>query len=190
MVISTFRIPSAQPFTTHRRQFILAIKRTIFENETKADFEGKFLVHVKSSTVRMLHAKKLIKEIRPDLTKFHEKVKPLHRDNRYLSLSIPRLGRTSHHLSLALFTKFSLALASVYGRMRARMARARRTRARAHEDAPQECTRVRYEFGQAACCADCGGAGRWGATRRSSSRGSRRWCRQTSRSTPQTIARP
>ena len=59
---------------TDARQFILAVKRTIFENETKADFESKFLVHIKSATVRMLHAKKLIKEIRPDLTKFHEKV--------------------------------------------------------------------------------------------------------------------
>ena len=56
-------------------QFIGGIKRTIFEGETKADFETHFVKHIKAATGRMLHSKKLIKELRPDLVKFHEKVK-------------------------------------------------------------------------------------------------------------------
>lgn len=55
-------------------QFIGAIKKTIFENETKADFEGKFVSQIKAATARMLVAKKIITEIRPELVKFHDKV--------------------------------------------------------------------------------------------------------------------
>jgi hypothetical protein len=67
-------IKSKNPSDQNHSQFIGAIKKTIFENETKADFESKFVSNIKAATARMLVAKKIIAEIRPDLVKFHDKV--------------------------------------------------------------------------------------------------------------------
>ena len=51
-----------------------AFKKLVSEGETKEKFEKKIVVPIKAATARMKHAKKIMPEIAPILTKFHEKV--------------------------------------------------------------------------------------------------------------------
>jgi hypothetical protein len=46
----------------------------VSEDETKEKFEKKIVTPIKAATARMKHAKKIMPEITPILTKFHEKV--------------------------------------------------------------------------------------------------------------------
>ena len=55
-------------------QLVEAFKKIISEDETKEKFEKKIVAPIKAATTRMLHAKKIMPEITPILTKFHEKV--------------------------------------------------------------------------------------------------------------------
>ncbi len=55
-------------------QLIGAFKKMVSEGETTEKFEKKIVTPIKAATARMKHAKKIMPEITPILTKFHEKV--------------------------------------------------------------------------------------------------------------------